>query len=370
MNICDILYFDKKGGGVVTLEVFDIHNYNNQIVTIISNKMKLLGLTQIALINQCAELGVNISAGTLSNYLKPNHAKDMKLSFIVAICKALELDLTEVLSIKNETEKPDEKKIWTLTGLDHSDWIFSDPKHDAFRGYIGRTFDIFFLSTVSKERKLIQGTMRLTDKDNYCAVKIVLPIDAHLTKEYVGSMIVSTKQHACYCIVGSKELGEMCSIVFFYKNFNADESFAVRLATVNTVSAGDDQSATIHRMVICKQGTINSEEKKQFVLSQLRMNRAQIIVSASVFNALKQEDGMQEVFSLIASRLGEAHSYYSIDEDDILNLRKRNSNIEFSKWMNALTQIRIESVAHRYNKIGKKADKILYDYLFRKQKGE
>ena len=178
-------------------------------------------------------------------------------------------------------EKQLEKEIFGNIYYSGSD-IISDPARREFYGYVNTTFDIFFLSTISKERQMITGTMMLSEKNGYCEVKLTLQSTEENTtsfsKSYTGNMIISPRQQACYCVVASDELGELNSIVFHHKYFHKD-SLKVKMATVTTVSAGDEQRPTMHRMVICKQGVINTEKQKRFIYSQLRMNRSQIIIS-------------------------------------------------------------------------------------------
>jgi len=251
--------------------------------------------------------------------------------------------------------------------------LIRNPTHAEFHCYLDQTFDIFFHSTVTDQDELITGTMSISAKDDYCEVKITICNNSYnknaFHKEYIGKMAISLELQACYCYVESiktpksKDRGELNSIVFHHKKLD-NQTFHVSLAVVTTVSAGVYNLPTCHRMIICQQQKIKPQKQKRFILSLLRMNESQIIISENEFNNLADQQEISDVIDIIKSRNYSLELFYKLPESDIINIAGTKSGINYKKCVDALSLLRIKSIAHYYNKIEESDNKILFKYLF------
>ncbi|MCL1792478.1 MAG: hypothetical protein FWG34_01270 [Oscillospiraceae bacterium] len=350
---------------------------------IIDAKMKEIKMNQKQLADRIAELGVEIENSTISkikNFKKnlEQEQHDLELGIIqntiysgyspkwvhvAAICQVLGIKELPGIETDNliKIQEPTKKNADLVT----------NPKNKAFWGYLNKKFDFFFLGTVSKKRELIKGTMELSEKGDDCQVEIIIKNtkenDTAFEKKYTGKMIISKTQNACYCTVMNAQLAEICNIVFYHHEYSSDKNgLQARLGVATTVSAGDAKRPTCHRVLICKKGKIDTDEKKKFINSQLRMNRSEVMISEENFDKIANEEGFADIMKIIKTKAYPAKPYYIIQDSDILGIENYDSGISRHKCIETLSLLKNESVAHRNNKIGKTADRIIYDYLFQK----
>jgi len=339
-----------------------INEYNKAISKEINEALAKRGMNDTKLRIELETLGIDIGASTISKILNfdPNKHPDYKvpLIYIAGICRVLDLDLSDIPIGDDRSGTGN----WIPQNLGNSSGgLISNPDDMAFRGYINNTFDVFFLSTVSQDRQMMTGTMTLLKKDKRCEVKLF--VNSSPIKEYTGEMRISTHQNACYGVVEGVGFSAVRSFVFAWRELRGDD-FKVRIAVATTIAAGNEPYPTMHRLVICKQGVIKNDKQRQFIHSQLRMNRFQIIISEENFEQLRTHEEIGHVIEALGSTKQHLKPYYALEEDEILNIRSKFSNITKSECDEALALLRINSVAHRHNKIGAKADNILYHYLF------
>ena len=336
--------------------------YYGRVAEQISRALVDRGMTQKHLAKECeSRFGIEISQSTISK-IRNSEGGHMSAVFVCAICQVLEINLTSVLSLQGEDYGGDSESAAFLpvggepeSGAG-SETLIRDPRNDAFIGYIDKEYDIFYWSTNSNENQLVHGTMALSNhEDQYC--KVYLCLDGK-RQEYAGRMAISLQQQACYCTVESRRLGEQWSFVFYHRFFFED-SLKVRLAAVCGVSAGDARRPTVQRMLICGQGVIGEDrQRRDFVAAQLLMNNAKIIVPEKKYDRLQKDEDLHR---LLAKLEREPEPFYVFDESEIRIL----PGYEFNQLADAIARLRMSSIAHHYNKIGGKADELLYKYLFK-----
>lgn len=210
-------------------------DYCEEIVERIKKILERRGISQGTL---AAKSGLGQS--TVSKFL----AGDTRVSLIhiAKICRALEIDPGEILSLENAGERKESGNEILETW--ENDMLICDPSHPAFKGYM-RDFEVFFNSTISSENKILHGKLSFQSSGNgrYCSAKLVLntgkkTIDGTpIQKKYRGKMIISLSMSACYCVLTEMEIGEICFIVFNHM-FLFNEELACRMACVATVSSG------------------------------------------------------------------------------------------------------------------------------------
>jgi len=337
--------------------------YYQRVSKAIREAIEKQGCSQDELAATCEQqFGIPISQTTISK-IKRGSGGRISMAYISAICQVLNLDMNDTLSLKSEAlqgkmVEPEGKFFRDIKGAFGSDVLIANPAHPAFFGYVDKDYDIFFLSTASIESKMISGSMTLSNEDGeYC--KIQLKLHNHPVKKYVGQMWISVPRRACYCTVTSSRLGEQCSFVFHHRPFTQG-SLKVRLAVASTVSSGEAQRPTMHRIIICEKGIIDNDEKRAFIATQLLLNSSQIRISERKFNELCQDSALQPLLQALKPRMQSLEPYYTFEEDDIMNL----PDCDFPTLINLLARLREKSTAKRYNKIGNEADEWLYQYLY------
>ena len=77
------------------------------------------------------------------------------------------------------------------------------------------------------------------------------------------------------------------------------------------------------------------------------------------------EQEIENVIKILKSQQQEPDRYYVLEENDILKISDSCPSTTPLECFELLATLRINSVAHRFNKIGKNVDAILFDYLFR-----
>lgn len=341
-----------------------ISAYYKRVAKQVSKALEDRGMTQKHLARECEKrFGIEISQSTISKILNSDGGH-MSMVFVSAICQVLELSLPGVLSLQSGDYggSGEDAAFAPVSGAAPGmrETLIHDPADSAFFGYIDRAYDIFFWSTHSRENHLIGGTMELSNENGkHCRVHIRLDTGKLPAKEYTGRMAISLQQQACYCTVESQWLGERCSFVFSHRFFSQG-ALRSRMASVSTVSVGDIRRPTVHRMAICEQGAIDTEQKKAFVAAQLLLNNSTIIIPDDKIETLRQDEDLREVLDAL-EQPGRSKSYHVYEEIEIRMLQGQS----FHALANAVAKLRLHSVAQHYNKIGGKVDDFLYQYLFR-----
>ena len=338
-----------------------ISAYYRRVAEQISKALEDRGITQKHLAKECkSRFGIEISQSTISKILH-SEGGHMSAVFVCAICQVLQISLPGVPDIGDGGGESVGAAFLPVGGEGEPgvrETLIRDPRDDAFFGYIDRVYDIFYWSTNSNEYRLIRGAMSLTNEDNKrCGVHICLDTGKLPVKEYRGHMVISLQQQACYCAVESRRLGERCNFVFYHRFFSQG-AMQARLASVCTVSVGDARRPTAHRMAICEQGAVDTKEKEAFVAAQLLMNNSQIIITEEKYRHLLEEEAQDGPLT----KLGRQPTpYFVFDESEI----RKMPGYGFNQLADAITKLRTSSTAHHYNKIGGKADELLYKHLFK-----
>ncbi len=346
-----------------------VSRYYSAVSDSIKKAMKKQGITQELLVRECERLGIPIVQGTVSKIVNYRGKGHLSLIYIAAICQNLKLNMNEVLSLKGEDYSVAISNEYKYEDIVQSETLIENPRHSAFQGYIEKEFDLFFFPTISSESGILKGTLSLAKvNDEYCGASVILDVPKKGTqKTYTGRMLISLQQQACYINLVSKRLGEMCSL-YFYHRFFSESSLKVRLAVAVTVCAGDDRRPTMHRVVICEKGVIHTDEQMSFIESQLLLNDSKIRISENELGAIGKEGQFTKIVEDIKrlARPNEGTTYYQFEESDILKIPDHS----FQEIAEIISRMRKTENSKRYNKIGDKADAMLYKYLFKIEKLE
>ncbi len=311
-----------------------------------------------------------LGQSTVSKFLSGDTR--VSLIHVAKICRALEIDPGDILSLTNDKDCREE----ILNVSDEEDMLIYSPSHPAYKGYL-RSFKVYFNSTISSENKILQGDLKFEPSINgkYCVAELVLDTDKRkengepIQKYYKGKLIISLSMSACYCILTEKNIGEICFLTFNHM-FLFHEDLVCRLACVVTVSSGGNKRPTMHRLLISR---INLDvknpeaEDSKLLRGQLLLNTSDIIIEKDAYEKLKKTEksslDCNEMRELIDEfeKGCESLEVYRMDES---KLRKGSYKMEDKVKMISL--LREYSMSSKYNKISTKADEHIYHYLAQK----
>lgn len=310
-----------------------------------------------------------LGQSTVSKFL----AGDTRVSLIhvAKICRALEIDPGEILSLSSETRRVADDG--SMLEIREDDMLIDNPTHPAFKGYL-RSFKVYFNSTISSENKILQGDLKFQPSENrrYCAAELILDTGKKKTdgevvqKHYKGKMLISLSMSACYCILTEVDIGEICFMVFNHM-FLFHEELVCRLACVTTVSSGGNKRPTMHRLLISRiEFDVDNPKTEdfKFLRGQLMLNTSDIVIEKKVYDRMKETEkdilDQNEIRELLDEFENgcERLEVYRIDESKL-----RNMSCATGSKVKLISLLREYSMSSKYNKISTKSDEHVYNYL-------
>lgn len=352
--------------------------YYSKITRRLKKVIERQGLSQKEIVDRCASLGVKMTQGALSKLLNYETLYDIQskqrntnlsLAHIVCICKVLSLDLSAILDLDLENMELDVlldssvREESSRKAVRQS--LVSNPDEYEFTGYMGK-YKTYFYPTISGENKILTGELRLekNDGNDYCSARLELDTNQKdregnsIIKRYYGRFLISPHQRAGYCILRNDKLGEINMLVLSHQQFNNQELMC-KLAACITTSAGGNQRPTLHRVLISRHALSNRE--LETIKPQLLLNTDEIQIEASAYEAI--QDQLPQAVRELVSKMIKPRSFYCINESMIVNtVDDQREKTE------AICLLREHSTAPRYNKVGTKADELVYKYLYQSQR--
>ncbi len=349
--------------------------YYSKITRRLKKVIERQGLSQKEIVERCAALGVKMTQGALSKLLNYEALYDaaskqrntnLSLAHIVCICKVLSLDLSAVLDLDLENMELDALLDAPVRRDSKAvrQSLVSNPDEYEFTGYTGE-YKTYFYPTISGENKILTGNLSLSKNDgnDYCGARLELDTNQKdrtgnpIKKEYYGRFLISPHQRAGYCILRNDKLGEINMLLLSHQQFNNQELMC-KLAACVTTSAGGNQRPTLHRVLISRHAL--TDQELETIKPQLLLNTDEIQIETSAYEAI-QNRLPQEVRDLV-SKMVRPRSFYCINESLIVNaVDGQREKAE------AICLLREHSGAPRYNKVGTKADELVYKYLYQSQ---
>ena len=353
--------------------------YNQKLSEVIFELFDQKGVPQEALADIFKDdYGAELNSGSVSKY---KNNPNINISFVVLlkICELLEISVGELCDlvlnripdnkiklVRDSSARIPRKYQQEMTILTAaSAELINDSYNPVFDGYWG-TYFAYFTPTYSSGEGILEGKLTLEKNSGVAHACFELETGQldnsgnKVKKVYEGSAIISTAVKCCYCILSSKNIGEMFFITFRHFRINRGQ-LECRLAEVLTASSGgEDKYPTVLRMLI------SSEHIKQEDLIQLKpmlsLTNSSIIVSKREMEQLQQEyPEHSDVFSRIFFPETEMGPVYQIREDSIRSVwRDLKGKREMAHFVMA---VREKEIVCRYNKIGKKPDDIIRGYL-------
>ena len=305
------------------------------------------------------EWHIEVNQGNFSTYLNGPKTTTISLPLLTLLSEYLKVDMKKLmwdnLSVGDKIVRDLEREMSMKDGN-----LIFDVENPLFNQYLGE-YECCFYSTISKEDKLLYGTMKLEADftSHLCRVKVL--IDTGTLKEetgkpyyklYKGIMCIFRNTNVCACLVGNDEIGELNYISFRLKSNLNNRKNIGGMAAVCTVSAGADTVPTMHRMLLRRQ-PVNTPISKELE-ANLRLNTSRILI---------REDELESFFNLYpitdkAKKLitdsYEKASYCEIKEGILRSINKKDLNgMENSQF---IALLRSFAYAERFNKISQKLD--------------
>lgn len=351
--------------------------YGQYILMRIRSLMSFLGMKQLEL----AEIS-GIGQSTLSKIIKG----EMKLTLqhIFKLCKALEIEPTDLLSI--------EKDICSITGnaksFNNSDnslisesyinnqILIRNTNHPVFKGYIDNTFFFYCYPTISTESNLLEGELSFYESQNkeFCHAKLKLYTGQISTnkepvyKLYSGELITSLTMGTCYCILINSDIGEVCCIDFKH-TFLFNQELICRVGAMISTSSGGNKLPIMQRILISKHKlNVNdiANPDYMFIRGQLNLNDSTMYIPEEDFSKLLAKDNssfkhLLDFFNECDNYM-ETRSYKVIDESKI-----RDIPVQSDVKSQGISILRQFSTALKYNKISTKTEEFVFQYINNKE---
>lgn len=349
------------------------HNYErrrkvrNDIYERVSSKLAAImsqrHMKQTDIEELCRKNGYPITQAAVSKIVAYKDNYSITLGDFLQVCKALDVSPAKVLE-SDETYEIGSVHTDDVSPAASRSPLIIKPSEDEFNGYCNK-YHCYFFSTISSEGGLLHGELVFSksELDDYC--EATFKLDTNKTnekgekvyKEYSGRLVISPRMSSCYCILENKRIGELCFIVFRHLYLN-NESLKCRLAVAATASAGDNRRPTIHRILISQ--TEVSGETLEMLKAQLRLNSSELIISRTSIEKLSKlndDEFPSQVTGLFDTAI-QKEEYYRFPESQL-----RSLDMPLRKKLQAICMLRNESVSPKYNKVGSKADEIIFDII-------
>lgn len=322
----------------------------------------------------------NMSQSTLSKIMN----QDMKLTLqhIFKICKALNIEPVELFlgaeitgafsAFEDDNACPD---IGVINDCYINEQILiRDTKHPAFKGYVNNDFLFYCYSTISTESALLEGTICFEEAENgnYCKAKLSLytgKMDSHnqkIYKHYYGELIISLTMGSCYVILINAEIGEILTMTFKH-TFLFNQELVCRVGAITSTSSGGNRLPVMQRALLSKHQlhvSGDNTEDLEFVKGQLKLNESTILVSHESIEKLMniQDSVLQDFFTKCQNSFQEL-PYKIVDESKI-----RAIDVPSDVKAQAISLLRNQSTALKYNKISTKTEEFVFQYIKEKLK--
>lgn len=313
----------------------------------ISEEMKRQNLDQIELAKK-----LEVSQSTISNIT--NGKTGVSLKKYISVMDILNIDLSEKLSsyyrAKNNSGSLNEHQIISFNNEDSRNFI-TNPDDPAFNGQMGN-FNIIFHSTNRNENTCLHGCLKLTKQGQKCLSELEILTasedGSNERKIYTGFAIISEPQSVVYILLANDAYGELSFIVYPYTRIMR-EGFSLKgtMALAATVSSGiDSRLPTAHRLFMSREKLDPTKEK--YILSQLLMNKSELLISVKQFKTLLESDQLSSEFIQHFKQHSIEESYYKIDDSLFAPLIRNNKSMFYD-----LCLLRGNSTSPKNNKISK-----------------
>ena len=325
-----------------------LQKYETALSKNLSELMKQKNVHESEIIKNSKEMGIPISAGSISDILnkkaRPNLKTLIKLSLI------LDVTVYDLINDSNTTEK--EKS----SNLNNSVFV-TDIQSRFFQRYLGQYHTYFFPTEETSQDKLLHGILEIGDFKENGTLKFTLNTKTNQdtiensVKEYYGKVILSQPMEAIYCILEGIQQVEYSFLALHYQHLNVKD-LSNRMVLALTVSSGSERRPTVHRVYLTKRKL--NEEEKMIVMGMLRLNSLEITIPSNIYEKMINKENFSKKFSSFLNNHKNSVTCYTINIKELMN---NSENLDMLQEGMALYKY---ISGNKYHKVLKEEDDILY----------
>lgn len=326
--------------------------------------MQLKEMTQLQLVQKCADLNLSISQASISNAIHGN--SNTTLAVLSKICAGLEIEISDLFQANSNNTNGSMSSKPSSEIPFPTEILLTNPAHSAFQGYLGDYY-IYFYKTVGNSPVLIHGLLNFSPSEDskYCnATLTILTGDSQIVdnqsapieKKYTGQLFISTTMHTAYCQVYNKKFGELYQFLFRHW-YLLNNDLKCTMACAATTCSGSNRRPTIHRICLTRDPITQTQQDS--LMGQLLLNDGDIIVSKSNVKRFLSNPKLPMPFRTALKNSLQSEPYYLFKESSL-----SNADIPEKKQFEFISRLRTLSTAQKYNKISKRTEDVLFTLLY------
>lgn len=340
------------------LPLYETSNINTILSQNLKKLMKEKGFSQKTLVKHCKSKNLTIAEGTIFNIL--HERRSVTLDTLSILAQTLD---TDIFTLLTPTDNASAHVSHTPLSLDT---FITSPTDDAFKGFMG-SFEVYFYKTAGKNLDLLHGTLKFESSSDgtTCIASLSLPTgdtritddkEVDIVKEYTGTLIVSKHMQSGYVFLDN---GRDISVLIFHHWYLQNNDLKCTMASAITTSSGSNRRPTTHRICITRDPI--PHDKIPYIKGQLLLNDADILISQTDYNKLIASKNLPESFRTLLMDAASKEHYRLIKENQLIDstLFSEHENAKF------ISQVRLKSIASKYNKISKRTDDSLFAILYK-----
>ena len=332
--------------------------------------------------------GVDVNPGDISKYY--NNKNSPPPVVLMAMAQAADISIAELMenafnemqkkrrlndekatdSVQESASELDDGSLLKITTA-ASKALITNPSDMAFQGYLG-SYYAYFTPTFSSGKGLLKGQLTLNPVGQAVRAHFELETthrneDGNIAKKvYDGSFVYSSAVTCCYCILSSKDVGEMCFLMFNHFQIN-HQNLDCCLAVSMTASAGGaERSPTIHRMLLSRDEIRDADLDELAPL--LKLNNSELVIPQYALEELAKSNSEYAAVMkhILSSSKQETQPHYRLRETMIREMAQSTGKMLENDTVPLIAALRAAAVSSRYNKVSWKADKLVHDFLIGK----
>ena len=324
--------------------------FREQVRRNLQNELKSRRISQTQLLKKSEEIGYHLTQPELSKLLAGK--TPITLYQITALAQALSVPIEQLVSGEKRSER--------LLNSGGKAFV-TDPKDEAYKGYLGTYFTILH-STSPFEERWLSGKLTLSasqEADGYCKARFELDTGERdkkghsVIKLYEGEVLISPRLGAAYCILVNEAIGELSMIEFRHRSFFVKE-VACRMGLALTTSAGENKLPVTQKIFIARKQI--TKELAQAILPFLKFTEDEILITKEQIEELRILYPEIE-FTLLKDRGREAQ-YCLLSEK---TLRGRAASVNRERRADLIRAVRERAFASWSYSVTEREDSLAYE---------
>ncbi len=301
--------------------MYALEDISKEIVQRIRDILDEKALSQTDLAARCIEAGYSVSQPEISKIMslkvKPT------LYFLLALSAVCNVSLDYLAG---------NGKRQAVLPIDDNSFAIDPIRDDAFKNIIGKYWAYFESTDTFYENKLLEGEMTFSASRGMCEAVFLLHTGeskdgTEVIKRYDGQLVISAKMRAMYCILYNVRIGEICFLVFRFRNFAVKEMLC-RMGLVVTVSAGEQKQPVSHKLFMSRE-RLKGETWNE-ILSYLRFSQEDFTIGEEELDEIIAEYPEYASLFFGLKQTARRESRFVIRDSDFRTVNKKLSQSEIA----------------------------------------